>query len=78
MTCYGFMPTPADDESAWEINKYVDTIEPDSRGLRPYVEANGLYQGVWVRRLTHYPEQRRIEIQQELDRIYKRVIEGEE
>ena len=74
---YGYLPTPYDKELAFEIKKYIRCIEADGNGRYPYVEVDGLYDGVRVRRLTHYPPKRLDEIVDKLDQIYERVVPQE-
>jgi hypothetical protein len=54
---YGFLPTDKDKELAKRIAAFVATLVPDQRGQRPYVERDGMYPGVRLRRITHYSDE---------------------
>jgi hypothetical protein len=46
----------------------------DARGMRPYVEVDGLYRGVRIRRITHLSEAAQDELVRLADEIYERVM----
>ena len=48
----------------------------DEHGMQPYVEQNGLYQGVRIRRITHLNQDHRKEIVAKADGLYTQVMEG--
>jgi len=73
---FGYDPTPKDGELAMALRDYVWSLPLDGRGVQPYVEVNGLYPGVRVRRITHYSQDTIDEIALECDAIYMEVIEG--
>lgn len=70
---YGYKPTDRDPELAEKISEYLTTIQSDERGQRAYVECNGLYDGVRIRRLTHYPQDQLEQIINVCDAIYETV-----
>lgn len=72
---YGYEPTPQDEELAEKIREYLATLPPDNRGMYAYVERDGSYQGVRVRRISHYPEDTRWKIVKECDAIYAQIVE---
>jgi len=43
-------------------------------GETPYIEKDGLYSGVRIRRLTHLPEKEQIELVVKADKIYCEVM----
>ena len=71
---YALDPTPEDGKLAHEIDRYLATLPPDARGMRPYVETGG--PGVRIRGLTHYSEDIRRRIAKACDAIYERVAES--
>jgi len=70
---YGFPPTKFDKELALRLEALCLTLPKDSHGMSPYIERDGLYQGVRIRRITHYNDSFRQEIVDEAERIYKDV-----
>ena len=45
-----------------------------STGKNPYVEVDGLYRGVRIRKITNLSEDRCLELVKEADRIYNEVV----
>ena len=54
---YGFNPTPFDSELHDAMLGVVLSLPPDKRGMHPYIERDGLYEGVRIRRITHYSDE---------------------
>ncbi|MBU0494389.1 MAG: hypothetical protein KKB13_21275 [Chloroflexi bacterium] len=71
---YGYSPTPKDRELALGIQAFIMSLPPDEQGRRAYVELNGLYSGVRVRRLTHYPDDQLRNIVRGCDAIHERFL----
>ncbi len=71
---YGYPPTFNDPELANAIQNYLNTLPKDGRGQKPYVEINGPYAGVRIRRLTHYNQIDLDNIVNTLDAIYETII----
>ena len=73
---YGYPPTKKDAELARRISIALEDFPPDDRGDRPYVEVNGSYRGVRIRRLTHYGDDVVNAIVNVCDHIHKEITEG--
>ena len=48
----------------------------DKNGMQPYVEENGLYMGVTIRRLTHLTKEEIDTITTKADEIYDKIMKG--
>ena len=70
---YGYPPTRFDKELAKRLTKLCQTFPKDSYGMSPYVEINGLYSGVRIRRITHYSDFQIRRIVEEADKIYNEL-----
>ena len=70
---YGYQPTAFDGELAERMSNYLLSLPPDSKGRHPYIEVNGLYPGVRIRRITHYPEEIQDKIIKNCDALYREV-----
>ena len=53
---YGFQPSPNDELLARELERALEPVGSDAYGMRCYIEVDGLYPGVRIRRITHYPD----------------------
>jgi len=71
---YGYAPTPHDGELERQLGEYVKTLPPDKYGMMPYVERDGLYAGVRIRRITHYSDDVINEIVKGAEKIYSDVM----
>jgi len=49
----------------------------DSHGMKPYVEVNGLYEGVRIRRITHLTEAEQTSLVQQADKIFLQTMRDE-
>ena len=56
----------------------LHSIEPglsyEDDGINPYIEVDGAYGGVRIRRITHLSDKHRKALVKELDRIYDKVM----
>jgi hypothetical protein len=77
MMNYGYDTSDKDQELGLELMAYVSTLPADKYGMRPYVEVDGLYAGVRIRRITHYSDEDRWKIVKGADAVYDRVMKGD-
>lgn len=70
---YGYEPTEFDEELFNQLQGFVSTLPPDEEGMRCYVERDQQYQGVRIRRITHYVEAEKRRIVEEADKIYASI-----
>lgn len=77
---YGYEPTDGKDgELASRLIELVAGYRSKATGGGgPYVETDGMYKGVRIRRLTHLPEDVLNELVDKADAIYVQVTKGEE
>ena len=68
---YGYAPTKFDKELAEKLAEMLKTVPPDKHGMKPYIEFDGLYDGVRIRRITHYPKNVIDYIVKAADEIYE-------
>lgn len=72
---YGYNPTTKDIKLAERIqNEVIAKLLPDEDGMKPYIEVNGLYDGVRIRRITHYSDEARNQIIDDMDKIYNEMF----
>lgn len=69
---YGFYPTPFDDELFKAMKDFCASLSPDKHEMFPYVESGN---GVRIRRITHYSDEKRREIVNVANKIYEQVLE---
>lgn len=67
---YGFAPTKFDKELAIQLEALCLTLPKDKRGMSPYIERDGLYKGVRIRRITHYSDSQIDQIVEQAEKIY--------
>ena len=67
---YGYEPTKFDEELERKLKIAFSTIKPDKYGMRAYIERDGLYNGVRIRRITHYSKADQDRIVNVADKIY--------
>lgn len=72
-TIQGYKPEK-EKELQYELSLFVSQFR-DSNGQVPYVELNGLYPGVRIRRITHLSEEGSKELVKGADEIFKRVMD---
>lgn len=77
---YGYDPTPFDDKLEQELYTWLKAFpDPDTKprgtvcGFRPYIERDGLYRGVRIRRITDYSAKLQRQLIVEADAIYTRI-----
>ncbi len=74
---YGYDPTSRDQELSGRLRRMLDDFPPNKHGMRPYVEINGLYAGVRIRRITNYDQATTDRLIETADSIYLQVIGGQ-
>ena len=47
---------------------------PDEHKMHPYVEVDGLYEGIRIRRITHLTEEKRRELVKKADILYLKIM----
>jgi hypothetical protein len=73
-TCAGYRPSRKRKLAA-RLEALVQRDEfLDAHGMRPYVEVDGLYRGVRIRRITHLSEPARDRLVAEADAIFLEVM----
>ena len=70
---YGFEPTAFDDKLEERMKAMCQELPPDKYGMRPYIERDGLYSGIRIRRITHYPKKMIDEIAAKCEAVFKEV-----
>lgn len=48
----------------------------DKNGMQPYVEVDGLYPGVRIRRMTHLTDEQQDELVMKADKLYDKIMKG--
>ena len=70
---YGYAPTPFDTELQKRLSQLCKSLPLDEFGKRPHIERDGLYAGVRIRQITHYPEHTIRRIVDQADKIYHQL-----
>jgi hypothetical protein len=70
---YGYEPTNNDDKLAAALAKLLEDFPADAHGRRPYIERNGPYSGVRIRRITHLAEEQINRLVAAADTIHERL-----
>jgi hypothetical protein len=73
---YGYSCSHWTEEEMQELAKELDVLckkNPDAYKMHPYVEINGLYDGVRIRRITHLMDNEDCQFQKKADEIYLKL-----
>ena len=75
---YGYNPTHKDELLATKLQEMLSSFPPDEYGMHPYIERNGLYPGVRIRRITHYSKKMIDELVKKADAIFDSVVKKDD
>jgi hypothetical protein len=76
MVNYGYDCINWTEEEMMELAKELEVLcrkNPDKYNMFPYVEVNGLYEGVRIRRITHLPNNDNNQFEKKADKVYFKV-----
>ena len=63
-------------ELAKELSELCENYE-DKNGMNPYIEVDGLYPGIRLRRLTHLSDEDQEDLVREADKLFDKIMKGE-
>lgn len=77
MVNYGYSCEGWTKEQKEKLAKELEVLckkNPDKYGMFPYVEIDGLYDGVRIRRITHLPNNDDLQFEKKADKIYDKIV----